>query len=126
MQDQPELTPLSPPPPPPADNPRNMPGIVSFILGLLSWLPFCGSFAMNAMIGQVLPNTAAVNQTINAMIICTGVLALVGVILGIVGLLQREKKKVFAIIGLILNLLSGCAFSVVMLLGMVLPALGGF
>ena len=123
MQDQPELSPLSPapPPPPPDANPRNIPGLISFVIGLLGVLMYCLAFLISIMVGSgTIPYTGSIIQIIGLMQFCTAGLALIGVILGIVGLLQREKKKVFAIIGLILNLLAGCVFVFFFVYGMMI------
>jgi hypothetical protein len=65
-------------------------GIASFVIGLLSVLGVCLSFIPGLNLANCI----------------TLPIALIGLILGIVGLVQKNTGKTMAIIGLILNVLA--------------------
>jgi len=94
-------------------------GIVATVLALLSLL-LCGGywtliFIFVGSIGgpnaQPMPRNSPVPMAAGLMGIGAGVLALIGTILGIIGVVMANRKKLFAWIGLAINglLLLGCA-----------------
>ena len=117
MQDQPGLAPPSPPPAPERSG-HPITGILSFILGLLSWLPFLAAMVLSFL---VLTDPSLIYTRwftlIGLMPLCSGLIVVAGVVLGIIALVQRTRKLIFGILGLVLNLLVVCAFAGIMLLG---------
>lgn len=75
-------------------------GILAFIIGIINSIGLCLvlilSISSSSKSGDYLANTFSV---------LLGLISLVGVILGIIGTVQKEQKKVFAIIGLVFNVL---------------------
>jgi len=105
------------------------PGIASFVIGLLAILGyilifFIATMAVNESIGVLTPLQAeelalhpAVILASLAILVCL-ILNLVGSILGIIGLVLKNRKKVFAIIGTILNGIMILLFVGLILVGM--------
>ena len=83
-------------------------GIASFAIGILSGL---AEFAMVVIAGVMEASTpGGVNEEAPAVILlglCLigGGLALLGIVLGIVGLVQANRSKIFAVLGLVFNAL---------------------
>jgi hypothetical protein len=95
-------------------------GIASFVLGLLSLLSVIGMFAMVAsMVSQAQRSRVRPEDPELAMAGCTviaaGVLALVGAILGLVGVNQQNRRRAFAVAGLIINVLVLLAMGILFL-----------
>ena len=57
-----------------------------------------------------------------ALLCFSPVLGLVGVVLGILGVVQKNDKKLFAVIGIVLNFLLILVFAVLILVGLVAQA----
>ncbi|WP_336760767.1 hypothetical protein [Paenibacillus sp. USHLN196] len=107
------------------------PGIASFVIGLLAILGyllifFIATMAVNESIGVLTPLQAeelalhpAVILASLAILVCL-ILNLVGSILGIIGLVLKNRKKVFAMIGTILNGIMILLFVGLILVGMTL------
>ncbi|GAA0133590.1 hypothetical protein YSY43_04300 [Paenibacillus sp. YSY-4.3] len=91
-------------------------GIASFIMSIIALLGyFLSFFLIIAAIGQALDNPAYIEEALTdssaaILIIVTifgaGIINLIALILGIVGLVLKNRKKVFAIIGTVLSSLS--------------------
>ncbi|MWV44069.1 hypothetical protein GRF59_10530 [Paenibacillus sp. HJL G12] len=87
------------------------PGIASFIISLVSMLAYIVSVgAMGAIFSKGLEgdNTWTQSSTTGVTIVTIILIGLfaaniIGVILGIIGLVLRNRKKIFAILGLSLN-----------------------
>jgi len=102
---------MEPHPQPPLHKRHSGPGIASFIISLVSMLAYIISVgAMGAIFAQGLETDSSWTQssttgvTVITMILI-GLFAanVIGVILGIVGTVLRNRKKIFAILGLSLN-----------------------
>jgi hypothetical protein len=89
--------------------PHSGPGIASFILALLSGfgvlcvLILAGVLAVRA--GGELDEESPEAMLVGGAMLLGLVVALVGAILGVVGLCQQHRKKIFAVLGLCFNLL---------------------
>ncbi|WP_145025319.1 hypothetical protein [Paenibacillus sp. Y412MC10] len=98
---------------PPAAQKHSGPGIASFVMGLVSLLGYIiSAAAAGAIMAPYLeegmldgPNSNAVLGlgVVGLLMIALVVINVVGTILGIVGTAIRNRKKIFAIIGLIVN-----------------------
>lgn len=96
-------------------------GIASFIIALaVGLVELVGVIGAGVMVSR---NPDVANDSPVAMslglAICGGVLlGLVGVVLGIVGLVMRQRRRVFAIIGLVINGLILVGIGGLMVLGL--------
>ncbi len=82
-------------------------GIASFVTGIIALLLFIGAIGV-VLVAVVSTRHArqppqALLVPVGLMVIGSGLMALVGTGLGIGGCCQRERKKVFAILGLVIN-----------------------
>ena len=102
--------PVFPPPPPPVSSKKHSAaGIASFAIAILGILSMCVSFGINLGIENLLlPDNLLANRSVDVLIYCSGILGLIGTALGIVGVVQRDVRKLFGILGLVLNLLGTC------------------
>lgn len=88
--------------------PHSGPGIAAFIVALLGWAALIGTFAFTGYLmqgqpgGQPPPNF---EMTIGGAAIAGVGLLVLGAILGLVGVLLPQRKKVYAILGLVFSLL---------------------
>lgn len=112
---------------PPVIVKQSGPGIASFVLSMVSLLGYIVSVALiGALISPILDvesNTLATNDNIVQklgiavlVVILFILMNVIGLILGIVGVSLKNRKKIFAILGLILNgviLLSIASFFVI-------------
>jgi cytochrome c biogenesis protein CcdA len=80
---------------------RSILGILSFIIGIVVFLSLC-LILIYAIGGTPNERYDYLAETFSILV---GLLSIVGVITGIVGSAQKERKKLLAIIGLILNVL---------------------
>ncbi|MNP31521.1 hypothetical protein D3C76_1246430 [compost metagenome] len=107
------------------------PGIASFVIGLVAILGyilifFIATMAVNESIGVLTPlqteeialHPAVVLASL-AILVCL-ILNLAGGIVGIIGLVLKNRKKVFAIIGTLLNGIMILLFVGLILVGMTL------
>ncbi|MGG4048497.1 hypothetical protein [Paenibacillus favisporus] len=98
---------------PPAALKHSGPGIASFVMGLVSLLGYIiSAAAAGAIMAPYLeegmldgPNSNAILGlgVVGLLMIALVVINVVGTILGIVGTALKNRKKIFAIIGLIVN-----------------------
>lgn len=107
------------------------PGIASFVIGLVAILGyilifFIATMAVNESIGVLTPLQTeeialhpAVALASLAILVCL-ILNLAGGIVGIIGLVLKNRKKVFAIIGTLLNGIMILLFVGLILVGMTL------
>jgi hypothetical protein len=79
-------------------------GIASFIIGIVSLLSVCAFFALSLYTQNSSANSS-LTSLVGFLVICTIVISLVGIGLGIGGVVQKAQSKVFSIIGLVLNAL---------------------
>lgn len=105
------------------------PGIASFVIGLVSIIGymltfFIATMAINSSIGvittpiqveEIALHPAVVLASL-AVLVCL-ILNLAGIILGVIGLILKNRKKVFAIIGTILSGVMILAFAGLIIAG---------
>lgn len=73
-------------------------GILAFVTGIFAFLGLCLIlYASIALIGE------RVDYLVNTFSVLLGLISGIGVILGIIGTIQKEHEKISAIIGLVLN-----------------------
>jgi hypothetical protein len=101
--------------------PHSGPGVASFILGLLSGfavlcvLVLAGVLAMQA--GGDIDEESPEALLVGGALLVSLLVALVGAVLGGVGLAQRHRKKIFAVLGLCFSLLVLLGAAGVLVLG---------
>ncbi len=117
-----------PPPPqiPPDTRVHSKVGIASFGIGIVAVLIFCLAFLLAFGYGffmiaqnptfQVDQNSSTI-LALGLLICISPLLSLIGVGLGIGAVLQKNDKKLFGIIGLVLNLLIILVFCVLAVIG---------
>lgn len=83
-------------------------GISSFIISLanggLTFLAFMGAGVLEVTSGGTLSENNSLLVVIGMFIILCVIISLIGLVLGIVGLLDKTKKKVFPLLGTLFNL----------------------
>jgi hypothetical protein len=104
--------------------PHSGPGIASFILGLLSGLAVLFVLILAGVLtaragGELDEESPEAMLVGGALLVCL-LGALVGAILGGVGLAQQRRKKIFAILGLCFNLLVLLGTGAIIVLGILL------
>jgi hypothetical protein len=103
-------------------------GIASFVIGLVSMFIFC--LAIVLAFGYGLSITATnpsfqVEQSnptvlgLGLLLFSSPILSLVGAVLGFVAVFQKDKKKLFSVLGIVLNLLIMLAFCALLVIGLV-------
>jgi hypothetical protein len=117
-------------------------GVASFILSLVSVIGTIGAFIAASMMASALagdPTAAASGDmshldegTLGRFIVVAGLMflfvvtALIGAVLGLVGLFQKRRRKLFPILGLAFNSLLVLSIFLVLLIGIFLgPTLPG-
>jgi len=111
------------PPPPPAATRHSRLGIASFVLAIVAVSVMCVDFIIVAAMGGVNPTNLTFNPIDTALSCTAGLVAMVGLGLGIAAVVQKNEKKVFGVLGLVFNglyLLGYCAivaFNVVRIYG---------
>ncbi|WP_309121020.1 hypothetical protein [Paenibacillus sp.] len=116
-------------------------GIASFILAVVSVLGIIGSAIGASVLAAGFANDPAFLNGVEAGVLPEGMggflaviglmflfilTALVGAVLGLVGLFQKERLKLFSILGLVFNSLVVLFVMVIMMIGMLAaPALPG-
>ena len=104
--------------------PHSGPGVASFILGLLSGVAVVGVLVLAGVLamrtGGDLDEESPEALLVGGALLIALLAALVGAILGGIGLAQQHRKKLFAVIGLCFNLLVLLGAAGVLVLGMLL------
>jgi hypothetical protein len=97
-------------------------GVASFILSLVSGVALVASILIAGIIGlnhdPAAPQDRSELMVIGFAVIGAAALALVGAALGLAGILQTDRKLVFAVLGLIFNVLIILAFCGVLGVGL--------
>ncbi|MEW5941098.1 MAG: hypothetical protein AB1750_15635 [Chloroflexota bacterium] len=93
-------------------------GIAALVVGILSVLGICGTFGLSYFSRSADFQTAETfNTAVGLLAICSMGVSLLGVVLGIVGVVQKSPKKAMPIIGLVLSALALIVMCGIMLLG---------
>ncbi|HZG58483.1 hypothetical protein [Paenibacillus sp.] len=116
-------------------------GIASFILAIVSVIGLIGSAAVAGSMAARLAEDPALTSAIESgampegvggILAATGLMfffivtALVGAVLGLVGLFQKDRLKLFSILGLVFNAVLVAFVGILLIAGMLLgPALPG-
>ena len=110
--------PVAPPPPLPVQKKHSGVGIASFVIGILSALGVCLTFGLSFYAQSASSQTSSsITSAVGFLGMCSMVISLVGVGLGIAGVVQKVQSKVFPIIGLVLSALVLLGMCAIMLLG---------
>lgn len=110
--------PFTPPPPPPANGKQSRLGIAAFAVSILGLLIFCISILISAGYGVSigLNNPAAAQNPYQAIDVtsplmlvsiilswCGPIMNFIGLVMGIIALFQKDARKTFAIISVVLS-----------------------
>jgi len=81
-------------------------GLTSFIMGLVSLTNLFSCFVFSAAVAGFLNinNQEPMYTVVGLLMIIIGFVSIVGLGLGITSLAQKEKRKVFSILGLVTNI----------------------
>ncbi|WP_274364931.1 hypothetical protein [Paenibacillus thermotolerans] len=129
-QDRQELTQETPSAETPMKKKHSGLGIASFIMAIVSILGLIGCFtAMAVMLGDTLTAPSAINpeeglpENIGGLaaaslgMFASVFISFVGAILGIIGLFQKDRAKLFAILGTVFNALITGFFVILLAIG---------
>lgn len=96
-------------------------GITSFVLAIINLLIFIAALVIGGIIStqnlSSFDETSPLAVVLGAIIILSFVLSLLGLGLGIAGVCSRNKKKIFAILGVIFNLVFIITVTVLFIFG---------
>ena len=104
-------------------------GIISFVLSLLSGVTLFALFAVAGYIESQSPG--GMNEKdpstilLGLALIAAGAAQVLAAILGIVGLFQSNRKKIFAVLGVIFSMLAVLLFGGLMIVGLAAQANAG-
>lgn len=97
-------------------------GIISFVISLLSFFSGIGLFFISGIIQMSMKGGVQSNPFVAQMIGLMAILLLlqsfIGSILGFVNLFEKSKKKVFGILGMIINTLVWVSYIVIIFIGL--------
>lgn len=104
-------------------------GIASFVLSMLSGVSLFAVVGVAVYVDSQSPGGISeddpTTMLLGVAMIGAGMAQLLAVILGVVGLFQANRKKIFAILGTIFSLLAILSFGGLMVLGIVIQAQRG-
>jgi uncharacterized membrane protein len=101
--------------------------IASFVIGLVSMFIFCLAIVLAFGYGASIASTNPTIQNLQTsptvlafglMMLVSPFFGLVGAVLGFVAVFQKDKKKLFGILGIVLNLLIVLAFCSLLVIGL--------
>lgn len=99
-------------------------GVVSFIISLLSFFIFVCTIIAGGIIAMKNPDTLSqpggASVVIGMLILMGFFLCFVGIGLGIAGLVQKDRKKIFALLGLIFNSAVFIGVAAMIIMGLVM------
>ncbi len=110
-------------PTPPVAMKHSTLGIISFVLALVAFLVFCIDLIIVLAMGDKNPANLTFNPIDTVLSCMAGFIALVGLALGIAAVVDKKKKKLFGILGLVFSALYLLAYCV--LIGINLIRLAG-
>lgn len=104
-------------------------GIASFVLSMLSGVSLFVLFAVAGYMESQSPGGMneddPTTMLLGVALIAAGMAQFLAFVLGVVGLFQANRKKIFAILGTIFSLLAILAFGGLMVVGVLIQAQGG-
>jgi len=96
--------------------------IISLVAGLAMMIVLIVAGVLGASSGGALDQNDPTTMMIGFGVICDCMLFVVGAVLGIVGLFQGDRKRIFAVLGLIFNLLLVLGVGALVAIGLALGA----
>ena len=97
-------------------------GIASFIIGVTCFITLMGLLVVAGVTTNAGRATPEFNMIIGLSMISTVFVDLIGIVLGIFGAADRSSKKVYPVLGLILNVLVVATFAALMIIGLSMRA----
>ena len=100
---------------------RSMLGLVSVLLASISAAAILGSIAVAGILESQTPGgldeDSTVNQILGCSVIIFGFLEFVALVLGIIGLFQKDRSRTMPVIGVVLSALVLLGTGFIMLIG---------
>lgn len=102
-------------------------GIASFVIGLVSMIVFCLAIILAFGYGVSIASTTPSIQSLETsptilvfgfLMLISPFIALIGAVLAFVAVFQKDKKKLFGILGIVVNLLIVLAFCALLVIGL--------
>ena len=93
-------------------------GIASFIIGVICLVTVVGLVVTAGVVTNAGRATPAFNTIIGLSVISVVFVDLIGIVLGIFGAANRSSKKVYPVLGLILNVLVVTLFTALLIIGL--------
>src|SRR5262245_16571364 len=93
-------------------------GIASFIIGVICLITVMGLVVTAGVVTNAGRATPEFNMLIGLSMISVVLVDLVGIMLGIFGVANRTSKKVYPVLGLILNVLVVALFTALLIVGL--------
>ena len=121
-----------PPPPQPPEAPargHSVLGIISFVVGLLAALTLCIAMGLSMYTSQGSLDYSThqtMLQVVGFGVLCSGGIGFVGLVLGIISVVQKAQNKIFGIIGLVISALDVLGLCLIMVLGLIAKSASGF
>jgi len=97
-------------------------GIASFIIGVTSVTAVVALIGAAAVMTKAGTLTPAFNMLIGLSIISAGFVDLIGIVLGFFGVADRSSKKVYPVLGLVLNIGILVIFGALVAIGLAMKA----
>jgi hypothetical protein len=93
-------------------------GIASFIIGVICLITVMGLVVTAGVVTNAGRATPEFNMILGLSMISVVFVDLVGIVLGIFGAANRSSKKVYPVLGLVLNVLVVVLFSALLIIGL--------
>jgi len=97
-------------------------GIASFVISITCLIAMVGLVVVAGVTTNAGRATPEFNMIIGLSMISTVFVDLIGIVLGIFGAADRSSKKVYPVLGLILNVLVVATFAALMIIGLSMRA----
>jgi hypothetical protein len=93
-------------------------GIASFVIGVICLITVMGLVVVAGVATNTGRATTEFNMIIGLAMISVVFIDLIGIVLGIFGAANRSSKKVYPVLGLVLNVLVVALFSALLIIGL--------
>ena len=93
-------------------------GIASFVIGVICLITVMGLVVVAGVVTNAGRATPEFNMIIGLSVISAVFVDLIGIVLGIFGATDRSSKKVYPVLGLVLNVLVVVLFTALMIVGL--------
>ena len=98
--------------------------IISIVAGIVMFVLIVMAMVLSAQTGEELDEESPQTILLGCSVLTAGLLYLIGIGLAIGGLCQRNRYKVFAVLGLAINIISVLGIAGLMVIGLVASSSG--